>query len=413
MTISLAAISFAFAQGLISSLSACVYPLIPITTALFTTGHVKRWWHGFLLSGVYVIGMAVTYVSLGLVAALGGSVFGAWLAQPAAVIVFSLIFVYMGLAFAGILPLPLPNMANHLHTERKRGLLYPLVMGIFSGFIAAPCTAPLFGTLLIDIAQRAAKQESILPGIILATSFSLGMGLPFLAIGGFAMKLPKPGKWLQAIKYIGATVLLAAAFHYLEDIFGPFPPQRYLLGFAAVGLFLAVTFYFLADPFSSDDAIDKPGKVAATAFLLVAGFGVFLASSPISSRSALPANTVQQGGWHSDLQSAFQAAEKKQGPVVIDFWAEWCEACHEMEAKLFPSPEFQALVKEFNVTLARLDFTEMNDESNEIATRYAIRGLPTLVIANPEGKMFGQVIGFHSKELALKELRMNLQDYHQ
>lgn len=413
MSLSFSALSVAFLQGLISSLSACVYPLIPITTALFTSGSSRNWLHGFFLSSIYVLGMAVTYVTLGVLAALGGQVFGAWLAEPAAIISFAIIFFYLGLAFVGILPLPLPNTANIFHTEKKSGFFYPLILGVFSGFIAAPCTAPLFGSLLLDIAQRSAGSESIVPGLVLAFAFAIGMGLPFLLIGAFALRLPKPGQWLVVVKYFGGMVLIAAGFHYIEDILGPFPPSNLTVGFTLVGIFLAGIFFLLADPMAKETDKDRPGKISTMFFILVAAFGLFLASSPFANKSASPESlqASKSEGWHTDMDTALMHAEAQKGPILIDFWAEWCTACHEMEKDLFPSSEFKELIKKYNVTLVRIDSTESTDKIEAFAQKYFIRGLPTLVITNPKGEMFSQVIGFRSKSLTLKELEMALKDY--
>lgn len=152
-------ISLAFLNGLISSMSACVYPLIPITTAIFGAGKTGHWLEGLSLSGIYVSGMALTYVALGLVAALTGSVFGSYMGSPIVIFVFSMMFFVLALGFLDIIPLPLPNFGDKLQTRKTSKYGYPLILGIFSGFIAAPCTAPLYGAILLDIAKLGCQQK--------------------------------------------------------------------------------------------------------------------------------------------------------------------------------------------------------------------------------------------------------------
>lgn len=402
----------AAAQGLISSLSACVYPLIPITTALFGAGQVKHWGQGFFLSTIYVLGMSLTYVALGVTAALTGTVFGAYLGNPWVIAGFTAMFFYLGLAFIGVLPLPLPNFANAMQVKKKSTLGYPLLLGIISGFIAAPCTAPLFGALLLDIASDAAKSNSIIPGVSQAFAFSLGMGLPFFLIGGFALKLPKPGNWLQAVKYFGGAVLMAAGFHYLEDIIGPFPPEGMLVAAVITGLFLFITFIILSDPLN----VPEPGKESKTmklksaSFLVIAAFGLFLLTAPFATGSSAE-NSGGEAKWHTDLSDGLSIARKKDSYVIVDFWAEWCHACHEMEKSLFHSPEFLDYVKANNITLVRLNADE--ESVGAVAERYAVRGLPTLVIVNEQGEMIYKTIGFRSNRLTMSELDFAAKRYMQ
>lgn len=408
-------IAIAFFQGLLSSLSACVYPLIPITTTLFGAANVDKWYKGFFLSGVYVLGMSVTYVAIGLVAAFSGSVFGAYLGKPEVIFIFGLIFFYLGLGFMNILPLPIPNLGDKLHVEKSNSLLYPLLLGIFSGFIAAPCTAPLFGSLLIHIAENASSDQSILPGVIQAFSFSLGMGLPFLLIGGFALKLPKPGNWLNAVKYIGGTVLIAAGFHYMEDLLSSsFPPSDSRL-FVALLIGVPVFFlfvYFARPMILAEKSIEKLKKAV---LLSIAAFGLFLATSPFANVKSDQPDIVQSNSfhskedvsivWHNSLKEGIEKAKKKQSYILIDFWATWCSACHLMEQELFPAKEFKTWAHKNQIVLIRLDFTEETEEKQKIAEKYQLKGLPTLVFAKSDGKMIESLIGYRNKKVTMEQLQ--------
>lgn len=406
-------LGFAFINGLISSLSACVYPLIPVTTALFGAGQVSHWSKGLFLSFIYVLGMSLTYVALGIVAALGGSVFGAYMGNPSVLLVFALLFFLLGLGFLGVIPMPLPNFANSMQVKKSNSLWYPLVLGIFSGFIAAPCTAPLFGALLIEIASNSAQQANLFSSIAQALAFSFGMGLPFLLIGGFALRLPKPGNWLGAVKYIGATVLFAAAFHYVEDLVAPFPSSLLSL-WVVFGIMLFVLGIYFSYPLIAPEEKENSKNIfhrkpVYTMLLLVAGFGLFLATSPFASSSH---NNEQQAKitetqidlqWMDDIHAAKEKAKLEQRPVMVDFYADWCVACGKMKEQLFPTDEFKKFVQDHNLILVKLDFTETDEEKEKLAESYVIPGLPALIFLSPDGEMFDQVLGFRSKQHALEK----------
>ena len=396
----------AFGLGFLAAMSACVYPLIPIVTAIFGATQVKHWYQGFGLAGLYVLGMAITYVAIAVVTALTGSVFGSYLGNPYVVLGFAAFFFFLGLMFLEIIPFPVPNIAEKFQVSKKSTIFYPFVLGIFSGFVAAPCTAPLFGKIIIDIAQHSAENQGGLTfPIVQGLSFSLGMGLPFLLVGGFSLKLPKPGRWMQAVKFLGATILFAAGLHYLEDVVeGGFPAQAAVNSLALVGLFLFVVFFVLSEPLKVSEG--RPRKMTSSALLLLASMGLFLATSPFAVTQAAPHETVK--GWHTKLDSALAAAKKDNNKVLIDLWAEWCQACFEMEAKLFTSKEFKKLVKDNKLVLARLDFTNESEENEKIARKYNIRGLPTLVLADSKGNFINSVIGFRSKRHSMNSLKYAL-----
>jgi thiol:disulfide interchange protein DsbD len=261
----------AYGWGLLSSLSACVYPLIPITTAIFIGGERKSWMDGFKAAGTYTLGMALTYGTLGMIAALSGAVFGKYLGNHTVIVVISLLLIYLGLAYAHLVPMPLPNFANRMQVGRKEGLIYPLILGIFSAFIAAPCTAPFFGSLLVQISRSASEHQSIIIPSLSAFAFAFGMATPFLLLGVFSLRLPKPGIWLHVVEYAGAVVLIAAGFHYLEDIAGDFPPPAQAFPFAVIGVAMCVTFFILAEPMRPEAKMQKRMKLNTAGMLLISG----------------------------------------------------------------------------------------------------------------------------------------------
>jgi len=417
----------AFGWGLISSFSACVYPLIPITTAIFVGGERKSWLQGFKAAGIYTLGMSLTYGALGVIAALTGAVFGKYFGNPWVITSIALVLMYLGLAYAHLLPLPLPNFANRLQVGKRDGLTYPLILGIFSAFIAAPCTAPFFGNLLVQIGRSAGEQQSIFLPSLSAFAFAFGMGMPFLLIGLFSLRLPKPGAWLHAVEFAGAVTLIAAGFHYLEDLAGDFPPVAQAFPFAVLGFGMCVTFFILAEPMKREHVMSKRMKLNTAGMLMISGLGLFLFTSPfvkywgvevknnngaITEPGKKTVMSLPQGKlkWYKDLNEAKAIAAKENKILFIDFWADWCTACEEMEKKLFIKDEFINFALENKILPVRIDYSNPTDELDKLAQVYNIRGLPTVVLTRADGELIHTLTGFYSKEYTMRELRSALKD---
>lgn len=409
-------LGISFGKGLVAAFSACVYPLIPITTALFSIGETRKWYHGFILSFIYVAGMSLTYVCLGLMGVYFGGVFGTWLGKKEVIAGFMLIFFYLGFAFAGLLPLPLPNFADKIRITHRAGIVYPFTLGIFSGFIAAPCTAPWFVNILAQIAESRAAGESPMFGILQSVSFALGIGFPFLLIGGFALKLPKPGQWLGAVKVAGGIFLLTAGVHYMEKLYGPYPPERMRIPLALTGALVSISFFLISEPFKDKMGMPKMLKAQTAMILFISAVGLFfttsyvstvLASSP-SRKDDVTILSKSNLTWLTDIQTAQKTALAKNQFMFIDFWAEWCTACHEMDAKLFKTKQFEDLVQEHKLLLVRLDFTDPDDSLLKLAEKYKIFGLPTVVLADSNGKFIHSSVGFTNPKRTLIELKKGL-----
>lgn len=417
----------AFGWGVLSSFSACVYPLIPITTAIFAGGERKSWLQGFKAAGAYMLGMSLTYGSLGVAAALSGAVFGKYFGNPYFITFIGLVLIYLGLAYAHLVPLPLPNFANRLQVSKKDALTYPLLLGVFSAFIAAPCTAPFFGNVLVQISKSANEQQSVILPALSAFAFAFGMGLPFFLIGMFSIRLPKPGAWLHAVEYAGAVTLIAAGFHYLEDLAGDFPPVAQAFPFAVIGFAMCVTFFILAEPLRREHPMPFRLKLNTGGMLMISGLGLFLFTSPfvkywgaevknntgaISDAGKKITMTLPAGKlkWYKDLAEAKAVAAKEGKILFIDFWADWCTACEEMEKKLFVKDEFINFALENKIVPVRIDYSSPTDELDRLAQSYNIRGLPTVVLTKPDGELIHTMTGFYSKEYSMRELRSALKD---
>ncbi len=187
----------AFVGGLLTSFTPCVYPMIPITAGYVSSGNIGgSKVRGFWLSLFYVLGVASTYASLGMIAALTGNLFGQVSTNPWAYLIVANIIIFFGLGMMDVFQMP---MVGKVIPIKKRGVLGAFIMGMASGFLAAPCTAPVLGVLLAYVAST----QSLIFGGSLLFVFALGMGLLLIIVGTFSgimASLPRSGMWMEKIK---------------------------------------------------------------------------------------------------------------------------------------------------------------------------------------------------------------------
>lgn len=212
----LAALFVVFLAGVLSSLTPCVYPLIPITVGIFGARQADTRTRAFGLSLVYVLGIAVTYSILGVAAASLGTVFGGAMQNPWVLSGIAVLFVALGLSSLGVFDFRLPGA---LHTKLSQaggvGAVGAFLMGLVAGIIAAPCVGPIVAGILLYVAQ----QQDIFLGWLLLMVFAVGMGQLFLVLGTFSSllnRLPKSGAWMEAVKTVFGVIFLAMAVYYLQ-----------------------------------------------------------------------------------------------------------------------------------------------------------------------------------------------------
>ncbi len=215
---SAAAILVVFVAGLVTSLTPCVYPMYPVMVPYILGAAEGSRRKAFLLSTVYVLGLALVYTSLGIAAALLGKTFGRMTDTPWVPGIFGVIIVLFGLEMLDVFTLRLPSFLTGIQSAGTLRGGYPgaLLLGIAAGFVAAPCTAPVLGVLLTYVAA----QHQVVWGGLLTFVFSLGMGFLLLLLGAFAGligSMPKPGRWMVAIKIAMGIVMVAigAAFVWI------------------------------------------------------------------------------------------------------------------------------------------------------------------------------------------------------
>lgn len=217
----LAALLLVFLAGLLSSLTPCVYPLIPITIGLFGARQASSRLESFTLSLTYVLGIAITYSIMGVAAASFGTLFGAAMQSPWVLGALALMFIALGLSSLGVISVRLPgDLQTKLGQKGGAGYVGALVMGLVAGIIAAPCVGPIVAGVLVYVA----RQQDLLLGWLMMMTFALGMGMLFLVLGTFSSllgRLPKAGAWMDGVKTFFGALFFAMALYYLRYMLKP------------------------------------------------------------------------------------------------------------------------------------------------------------------------------------------------
>lgn len=401
----LAALAFAFVGGLLTSLTPCVYPMIPITVSVFGARAAESRAKAFLLSLTYVGGIAVMYSALGALAAGAGGLFGQALGSPPVIAFVVLVFAAMGLSMLGLFRMDLPPaLQARLGRVGGRGYAGAFAMGLVGGVIAAPCTGPALAAIL---AYVAASGDPLRGGLLLF-SFALGLGMLFLAIGTFsslAARLPRSGPWMEGVKGVFGVVLLTVALYYLKDIV---PALGDLLrrdadallvaaALVASGLALGAVHRSFADPSAAARLRKGAGIVFTT-------LGLYLALGPLGAGGPGPKSAEARAAldWKHGEAEALAAGKRLGRPVMLDFYADWCAACREFDERVWPDPRVRERLAGF--VNGRLDFTRMTPENERLLARYGVVGLPTILFFDSSGALVRDktLTGFVGPEEFLK-----------
>ncbi len=400
------ALLLVFLGGLLTSFTPCVYPMIPITMAVIgaqATG--GRRWSGFVLSLFYVLGISITFSVLGMAAAKTGSLFGSLMSHPAVTVFIAALFLAMGLSMLGAFTIQMPPaVASKLRGKKKRGFLGAFLTGIVSGLIVSPCISPL----LVVILAWVAKKGSLLLGFGLLFSFAWGLGVLFVLIGTFsgALKaLPKSGLWMELIERGFGILLVTLAVVFVKPVLSPFV-------YACLwAVYLVVLGTFLG-AFTPTDKSDPPrNKILKAAAVLLVLTGAIVLYSAITGRTGRTVVVSDSGRttplsqgpeWLDSEDAAFAVAAAMSMPIIVDFAADWCAACHELDEKTWPDPSVLAALKGF-VPL-RLDMTRNTESVKALQKKYRIVGMPTVLVMTPDGKELGRFTGFKSPEETIRFL---------
>ena len=393
------AVVASFGFGFIASLTPCVYPMVPITVSIFGATEAKSRLRGAALSGMFVLGIAALFTPMGVIFAMTGKLMGSSLSNMWVVLALALLFTALASSMFGAFELALPSsVTNKLSTAGGVGFKGAFVMGLVMGLIAAPCTGPFLTGILTVIAQ---SRQVALGGAALF-SFSLGLGVLFFLAGAFAMKLPKGGAWMMAVKWVSGVGLAYMAFAYLRD---RFEPVRSLVAhsgtaFGAIGGALLLvgavlgTIHILAERRKSPIAhLSKPMKLASIVPAVV-GVVMFVtwSSMPRAATSAGPEIVWVNSLDAASLDAARAKASAENRPVVLDFGAEWCPACKKLERLTFPDPAVRAEALRF--VAIHVDGTEDDAAAKALQAKHGVIGLPTVIFLDSAGHEVARIVDF-------------------
>ena len=351
-----------FLAGFLTSLTPCIFPMIPITLAVLGGQGLNQKekaskWQGFQLSISYVFGIAVTYSILGVLAALSGALFGSLLGHPVVVAVIALIFVAMAFSLFGFYEVKLPDQLTNsmakkipVGSSHTLSLIKAFIAGLFAGVMASPCVGPVLVSILTYVAQT----QNVTFGFLLLFTFAIGLGQIFILLGTFShltQKLPRSGPWMVRVKNAFGVLLLILAAYFVWPVL----PQL---------------------KFTSNSQLEP----------------------------ALKPN------WLPYSEENLEKARLSGLPVILDIKADWCVACKELEFKTFAHKEVHDLGKRF--VWLEFDATQDSPELEQLKKKYSIVGLPFVTFHDPSGQWRQEltVTGFEGPAPFIKRMQKALSE---
>jgi len=404
-----------FGFGLLLTFTPCVLPMVPIISGIVAgEGKSLNKIRALALSVSYVLGMAVTYAAAGVAAAYSGSMISAALQNPWVLGAFALVFVWLALSMFGFHDLQLPGfLQQHVtraHQRLKGGRIASVaIMGALSALIVSPCVAaPLAGALLYI-----SQSGDVTRGGAALFAMAIGMGVPLIAVGvSEGALLPKAGPWMEGVKKFFGVLLLAVAVWIVSPVI---PPALQMLLWAALLIGSAMFLRALDSLPSNASGYARLWKGVGL-MALVAGAAILvgtLAGSrdplrPLAALAGASAPSATPVQWThvdsiTDLEDRLRAPGR---PVMLDFYADWCVSCKEMERYTFTDPRVRARFD--GMLLLRADVTANSEQHKLLLKRFSLFGPPGIIFFDASGREIQglRVVGYQDADRFLKTLAL-------
>jgi thiol:disulfide interchange protein DsbD len=384
-----------FVGGLALTLTPCIYPIIPVTVSFFGGQASGKTSQTFVLALIYVLGMAITYSILGTIAAMTGSLFGSALQNPWIIAIIAIVLLAFASSMFGLWEIRLPMFLQTRTGRAKQGHIGALFMGLTVGIVAAPCIGPFVLGLLTYVGRTG---NPVL-GFFLFFTLAWGMGIPFLVLGtisGSISRLPRSGDWLIWVKKIFGFILIVMAFYFARHILGErIAYAGYGLTALAGGLYLG----WLDRGAKGGPTFAAVKRITGLVGIVLAAVALLWPGGPIRQEAEEPG--IEWIEYSDDLVAQ---ARQEGKPVVIDFTAEWCVPCHELEEQSFSDPAVIELSKK--VAPLQVDMTKLDEWEQEVKKGFKVLGVPTIIFLDGSGTELEdlRVTGFVGPEEITKRL---------
>ncbi len=375
-----------FLGGLALNLTPCVYPLIGVTIAYFGNqgGSHRRVMY---LAIVFVLGIALMFSSVGVAVAMSGGLFGAAMRNPFVLVALSMVLLTLAASSFGLFVLQPPQWMLQRAGAAHPGYAGALLMGLGMGVVAAPCIGPIVLGLLLMVE----RSGSALFGFALFFTLALGLGVPYIGLAmaaGHIRRLPRSGEWLAWVEHLFGFVLVGLALYFLDPVVPNNLMTRILPYYAAgAGIYLGF--------------VSREGRSWRPFLVLRSALGVVAVAA--LAFMLYPRQAPEKLRFEPFTSELLASAAEARKPVLIDFSADWCIPCREMEHSTFVDPSVVSEASRFVRMKANL--TAQDQKTEELTSKFEIQGVPTTMLIDSAGKVAQRKVGYIGPQEMLADLR--------
>jgi thiol:disulfide interchange protein DsbD len=378
--------------GLALNLTPCVYPVIPMTVGFFGSQGGQKKGRTLLLASYYVVGIAVVFSALGLLSGLAGKQWGFLFQSPWFVIAVSVVILSMAASMFGAFEIMVPQFLMQLGDKSRKGGIGAFVMGLTVGVVIAPCAAGI----IVGLVGIIAKLGMVFLGAVLFFVMGLGLGMPyvFLAVSsGLMSHLPESGMWMVWIRKVFGILLIGVAIYFLVPQ-AKQAPDQVLFYLGVLGVFGGMLLGFL----DRSEGFGRSFKIIRT----VVGCVMIVGGILCVNRGLHPA--PKGVAWvHRDTQAR---AEGK--PLLLDFFAEWCGVCKQLDRETFSDERVIEMAEHF--VMAKIDLTTPTAANSALREKFRVAAMPTIVFVGPDGieRKDLRIVGFARPDQMIERMKSAL-----